>query len=119
MKHLHIFGCLLVIALLGASVFDAQARRYNNHPGKQSKAERTQTNSVPTTNAVPAVKEQRTFKDVAIDSTFYFAADKDKHFPRTKISDSTAKNQKDGTVGTISPGTPVLGEKTKAKDKDA
>ena len=38
-----------------------------------------------------------------MNTTFYFAADRNKSFPRIKISDTTARNTKDGKVSVVSP----------------
>lgn len=55
----------------------------------------------------PAAPEQPKFKDVAVNSQFYFRADTNRAHAWIKISATTARNNKSGTTQVINGETPV------------
>ena len=57
--------------------------------------------------AAPAVPQQSKFKDVTVNSQFYFQADTNRAFAWTKTSATTAKNLKTGAAQVINVETPV------------
>jgi hypothetical protein len=64
--------------------------------------------SRPTDKQAPAVKPAvPKFKDVAVNSDFYFLSDTNRAYPWTKLSATTAKNTKNGVVQTINSESPV------------
>ena len=52
----------------------------------------------PASRPAPAVPQQPKFKDVPLNSQFYFLADTNRTFAWTKTSDTTAKNTKNGVA---------------------
>ena len=55
----------------------------------------------------PAAPQQPKFKDLPVDSQFYFQADTNRVFAWTKTSATTAKNTKNGVTQTINGETPI------------
>jgi hypothetical protein len=55
----------------------------------------------------PAAPQQSKFKDVAVNSQFYFLADTNRAFAWIKTSDTTAKNTKNGVAQAINGETPI------------
>jgi hypothetical protein len=55
----------------------------------------------------PAAPAQPKFKDVPVNSQFYFLTDTNRAFAWTKTSDTTAKNTKNGVSQAIHGETPV------------
>lgn len=55
----------------------------------------------------PAAPPQPKFKDLPVDSQFYFQADTNRVFAWTKASATTAKNTKNGVTQTINGETPI------------
>jgi hypothetical protein len=55
----------------------------------------------------PAKPAGPKFKDVAVNSDFYFLSDTNRVYPWTKLSATTAKNTKNGVVQTINGESPV------------
>jgi hypothetical protein len=58
----------------------------------------------PAAPAVPAVPK---FKELPVNTTFYFLSDTNRSYAWTKATDSTAKNTKNGITQTIHAETPV------------
>ena len=55
----------------------------------------------------PAAPQQPKFKDVTVNSQFYFLADTNRAFAWTKTSDTTARNTKNGVAQAINGETPI------------
>ena len=55
----------------------------------------------------PATPQQARFKDVTVNSQFYFLVDTNRAHPWMKISVTTAKNNKSGVTQAINGETPV------------
>ena len=55
----------------------------------------------------PAVPQQPKFKDVALNTEFFFLTDTNRAFPWTKLTATTAKNTKNGITQVINAATPV------------
>lgn len=55
----------------------------------------------------PAAPQQPKFKDVTVNSQFYFLADTNRAFAWTKTSDTTARNTKNGVAQVINTETPI------------
>jgi hypothetical protein len=55
----------------------------------------------------PAAPPQPKFKELPVDSQFYFQTDTNRVFAWTKTSATTAKNTKNGVTQTINPETPI------------
>ena len=55
----------------------------------------------------PAVPQMPKFKDLPVDSQFYFQTDTNRAYSWTKTSATTAKNTKNGVAQTINGETPI------------
>jgi len=55
----------------------------------------------------PAAPQQSKFKELSVNSQFYFLTDTNRAFPWTKTSDTTAKNTKNGAAQVINGETPI------------
>ena len=55
----------------------------------------------------PAVPPQPKFKDLPVNTGFFFLSDTNRAYAWTKISDTTAKNTKNGITQTINADIPV------------
>jgi hypothetical protein len=55
----------------------------------------------------PAKPQQPKFKDLALNTEFYFLSDTNRTFSWTKLSASSAKNTKNGVTATINGETPI------------
>ena len=55
----------------------------------------------------PAAPQKPAFKDVPMNTQFYFLTDTNRAYAWTKITDSTAKNEKNGVTRPIAAATPV------------
>ena len=75
-----------------------------NNPAPKPGGQPTQP---PASRPAPAAPQQPKFKDVAVNSQFYFLADTNRAFAWTKTSDTTAKNAKTGAAQVINVETPV------------
>ena len=61
----------------------------------------------PAPRQTPPAPTQPKFKEVAVNSQFYFQVDTNRVYAWTKISDTTAKNEKNGVTRTINGEMPV------------
>ena len=119
MKFHSLFRRVLVLAVVWSALTQAEAgyggrRRANNYyppdtappqlPPDQTDLSRPARPS----QSKPPAEKQQPFKDVPVNTTFYFAADRNKFFPRIKISDSTARGVKDGKVSQVPSATLVM-----------
>ena len=119
MKFHSLFRHVLVLAVVWSALTQAEAgyggrRRANNYypadpvppqlPPDQTDLSRP---ARPSQSKQPAEKQQP-FKDVPVNTTFYFAVDRNQFFPRIKISDSNARGVKDGKVSAVPPATLVV-----------
>ena len=55
----------------------------------------------------PAVPQQPKFKDVTVNTEFFFLTDTNRAFPWMKLTATTAKNTKNGITQVINAATPV------------
>ena len=115
MKHHLLFRSVFALVVVLLSLTEAEAgygrrRPYNYYPpdssSPQSPADQNNP-SRPNQPKQPAEKQEQ-FKEVPVNSTFYFVADRNKSFPRIKISDTTARSVKDGKVSQVPPATVVV-----------
>lgn len=102
---------LLAIGCLAAPLVHAQIKAPSDYFRKDSPgvpgrggAPAAPGNRPPATPAVPAVPK---FKDLPVNSQFYFLSDTNRAYAWTKISDASAKNSKNGVTQTINGATPV------------
>jgi hypothetical protein len=63
--------------------------------------------SQPAAPQAPAVPQQPKFKDVQLNAKFYFLTDTNREYAWTKLSVTTAKNNKNGVTQAINAETPV------------
>ena len=63
--------------------------------------------SQPAAPQAPAVPQQPKFKDVQLNAQFYFLTDTNREYAWTKLSVTTAKNNKNGVTQAINAETPV------------
>jgi hypothetical protein len=61
----------------------------------------------PSQPAAPAVPVSPKFKDLGLNSQFYFVSDTNRTYAWTKISATTGKNTKNGVTQTINGETPI------------
>ena len=97
-------GIILLCFLLDASAQYGRRRNYYVLPPVPG------TNQNQTGTAKAPVEKSEQFKNVPVNTIFFFAADKNKSFPRTKVSETTAKSVKDGSVSKVPAATPVIVE---------
>jgi hypothetical protein len=120
MKLHLLFRSALTLVVVLLSLTEAEAgygrrRAYNYYPPDSSlpqpPADQNQNNpsrpTQPNQPKQPAEKQEQ-FKEVPVNSTFYFVADRNKSFPRIKISDTTARSVKDGKVSQVPAATVVV-----------
>lgn len=101
-------ACLVAVPALYAQIkgpSDYFRKDSPNRPG--GPAQPGGTPSAPPGNAKPAAPQQPTFKDVAVNGQFFFVTDTNRAFAWTKISDTSAKNEKNGLTRAIPAATPV------------
>jgi hypothetical protein len=124
------FWTLLVLAFVLSVPTEAEAgygrrRAYNYYPPDSSlpqpPADQNQNSPARPAQPKQPAEKQEPFKEVPVNSTFYFTADRNKSFPRIKISDTTARSVKDGKVSQVPPATVVVvgSETNKVADKAA
>jgi hypothetical protein len=112
MKSMALPGLLFAFIMLAGSVAQAQyksPRQYfpKDAPGANPSGRTAPaTPGTPTTPARPAVPDKPKFKDVVVNSQFYFLTDTNRAFPWTKISETSAKNAK-GVTRAFNVETPV------------
>jgi hypothetical protein len=106
--------------------YGGRRRAYNYYPPDSSVPKPPADQNNPARPAQPnqpkqPAEKQEPFKEVPVNSTFYFAADRNKSFPRIKISETTARSVKDGKVSQVPPATVVVVgiETNKVADKVA
>ena len=119
MKISRVLAEVFVLAILFASLLDVGAgyggrrRAYNYYPPDTAPPQLPPDQTDPSRPAQPKqpkppAEKQEKFKDVPLNTTFYFAVDHNKTFPRIKISDTTARNVKDGKVSAVPAATLVV-----------
>ena len=112
MKSTALPGLIVAILVLAGSVAHAQyksPRQYfpKDAPGANPSGRTAPgTPAAPTTPARPAVPDKPKFKDVVVNSQFYFLTDTNRAFPWTKLSETTAKNAK-GVTRAFNVETPI------------
>src|SRR5436309_10649000 len=119
-------GLLVVSSLLVESAQAGRAYRYAQYrvPRRHAPPAAGQTNQ--TNRAKPAEPADKPvkFKDLALNTEFYFLADKDrKLFPRIKISDTSARTvptpgNPNVTTSPVPADTQVIAKKANADGKD-
>jgi hypothetical protein len=95
----HFLTATLLFAMLGVAI-DSSAQ-YSRPRNNYAPAPAPSTNQNRNATAKVPVEKPEQFKELKVNTTFFFAADKNKSFPRTKISETTAKSVKDGSVSTV------------------
>jgi hypothetical protein len=98
----------LVVALtslFATSECQAQKRGQKSDQGKR--AAHTQQPTQPAAPSTAASAAQPRFKDLAINSTFFFLSDTNRAYPWVKISATTARNTVNTNVATISAQIPI------------
>jgi len=108
---------LLLIAMLAGllAAREAQAQRRGQKGGRGGRAAPAQTPAQPPAQPPPKpatpsdqpVIAQTRFKDLAVDSTFFFLSDTNRDYPWKKISATSAQNTVNSNVAAISAQTPV------------
>ncbi len=103
---------LLVASLLVAPALFAQYKAPSDYFRKDSPNRPggpTQPGGAPAApgNAKPAAPLPPAFKDVPVNTQFYFLTDTNRAYAWTKITDTTAKNDKNGLTRTIPAATLV------------
>jgi len=81
-----------------------------NNPGPFTNGPRSgqpNARNVPNNRQQPDKPQQPKFKDVAVNSQFYFQADTNRAFAWIKVSSLSASNVQNGLVRTISGETPI------------
>ena len=104
MKALLITALSAAISLTFAAAVDAQYKAPSQYFPKNSPAPGGQP-GVPRTP--PPAPQPPKFKELAVNSQFYFLSDTNRAYTWTKISDTTAKNTKNGVTQAINGETPV------------
>jgi len=99
MKKLFLWVVLGLTSLVGVNV-SAQYKAPSQYFRKDFPAPNKPASNQPTAPAKPVVPVQPKFKDVAVNSQFYFGTDTNRAYPWTKLSPTTAKNAK-GVTQTI------------------
>ena len=108
----------LLIAVITLAGFSASAQykgprdyfpKNNPVPGVNPSTPRRapEQPSPPPAGQPPAAPLQPKFKDVALNSQFYFLSDTNRSYAWTKLSATTAKNSKNGITTTVNAETPV------------
>ena len=105
----------LAVALVTVfAVRETQAQRRGQKSGRgersappQQPAAPAQPPANPALPGTSAPAAQLKFKDLAVDSTFFFLSDTNRAYPWVKTSDTTARNTVNTNVATITGQTPV------------
>lgn len=106
MKRLSLGLVIATVWLLGGSGIQAQYGAPSQYfpknnpipiPGKQPNAPKQ----------TPAAPQQAKFKDLPINTQFYFVTDTNRAYAWTKVSETAAKNAKSGRSQAINGTTPV------------
>lgn len=103
---------LLVASLLVAPALFAQYKAPSDYFRKDSPNRPggpAQPGGAPTApgNPKPAAPQKPAFKDVPVNTQFYFLTDTNRAFAWTKLTDTTAKNDKNGLTRAIHAATLV------------
>jgi hypothetical protein len=118
MKSMALPGLFAAFVILAGSVAQAQyksPRQYfpKDAPGANPSGRTAPATpgtpgapATPTTPARPAVPDRPKFKDVVVNSQFYFLTDTNRAYPWTKISETSAKNAK-GVTRAFNVETPI------------
>lgn len=98
----------LALVMFSAGVVSGQVKAPSQYFRKDSPNRPGQQNppaspAAPSTPATAAPK----FKDVTVNSQFYFMSDTNRAYAWTKVSDTTAKNTKNGVTAAVGAETPV------------
>lgn len=97
----------LAAVMFSAGVVSGQVKAPSQYFRKDSPNRPGQQNPPASPSAPSPAAAAPKFKDVTVNSQFYFMADTNRACPWTKISDSTAKNSKSGATAPVSANTPV------------
>lgn len=98
----------LALVMFSAGWVSGQVKAPSQYFRKDSPNRPGQPNppATPNTPSAPATTAPK-FKDVAVNSQFYFVSDTNRAYAWTKISDTTAKNTKNGVTAPVGAETPV------------
>src|SRR4051794_8280321 len=108
---------LILSALMALACFTFQQSSHAQYKGARSYFPKgppaPPPNGAPSSSAINAPSKQHPkppqskFKDVPVNTGFYFLADTNRTYPWTKTSTSQARNTRNGVVQTINVETPV------------
>jgi hypothetical protein len=99
--------------LLGVSIAHAQYKGPRDYFPKKNPVPGVNSNNpqpparTPPNNQPPARPQQPKFKDLPVNTPFYFLADTNRAFTWVKVSSTTATNAKNGVVQAIAGEVPV------------
>ena len=98
----------LTLLMFSACVVTGQIKAPSQYFRKDSPNRPGQPNppATPSSPASPATAAPK-FKDLSVNSQFYFLSDTNRVYPWTKVSDTTAKNTKNGVTAPVGAETPV------------
>jgi hypothetical protein len=86
---------------------ETQAQRRGQKPDRGKRAAADQQPAQPATPGTAAPAAQPRFKDLPVNSTFFFLSDTNRAYPWLKISDTKARNTVNTNEATISAQTPI------------
>ena len=103
---------ILVVALAGFfAAQETQAQRRGQRPDRGGRTTPAQPPATPVQPAAPSAQPaagQTRFKDLEMNSNFFFLSDTNRAYPWEKISDATARNTVNTNVATLSGLTLVI-----------
>lgn len=94
-----------VASLFAASECQAQRRGQKSDQGKRAAHAPQPPQPAAPSTAMPVAQPK--FKDLAVNSTFFFLSDTNRAYPWIKISNTTAQNTVNTNVATIPAQTPI------------
>jgi hypothetical protein len=99
--------CTIIILLVAlANLFAARETQAQRHGQRSDHAIPAAPAQRPAHIVAPSPAQAR-FKDLAVNSTFFFLSDTNRAYPWVKISNTTARNTVNTNVATISAQTPI------------
>jgi hypothetical protein len=108
MKALASFALVMAVCLLCAREAPAQYKAPSQYFPKNNPIPAKPGGQTPAApRQPPAAAPQPKFKELPVNSQFYFPADTNRAFAWTKTSDTTARNTKNGAAQVINGETPV------------
>jgi hypothetical protein len=107
----HFVGLLVAAVCFGAAQAQAQYKAPSQYfrkdfPAPNNRGTPPAAPKAPDKQA-PAASQQPKFKDLPVDSQFFFTSDTNRSYAWTKISATSAKNTKNGVTQAINAETPI------------